>query len=151
MFGGVLVIEDDENMSDYLEKLRDNGFVVKNLKSGEICIYLNEKLAGIFEKLGYDCRMEMVKRSTIFDMMIKNKTKIMSGEIEGVVILTDIECYIGYLKWKGAHYKQPTLEREIRIVNESMQNNENYQGDIKMMFKWLVEIFYCVTKNKYCK
>ena len=50
-------------------------------------------------------------------MMIKNKTKIMSGEIEGVVIFTNIKCYIGYLKWKGAHYKQPTLEREIRIVN----------------------------------
>ena len=62
------------------------------------------------------CRMEMVKRSTIFDMIIKNKTKIMYGEIEGVVILTDI----GYLKWKGAHYKQPTLERDIRIVKESM-------------------------------
>ena len=45
MFGGVMVIEDDENMSEYLEKLRDNGFVVKNLKSGEICIYLNEKVA----------------------------------------------------------------------------------------------------------
>ena len=43
MFGVVIVIEDDENMSEYLEKLKDNGFVVKNLKSGEICIYLNEK------------------------------------------------------------------------------------------------------------
>ena len=95
--------------------------------------------------------MEMVKRSTIFDMMIENKTKIISGEIEGVVILADIGCYIGYLKWKGAHYKQPILEREIRIVNESMKNNENYQEDIKMVFKWLVEIFDCETKNKYCK
>ena len=112
---------------------------------------LNEKLAGIFEKLGYDCRMDMVKRSTIFDMMKENKTKIISGEIEGVVILTDIGCYIGYLKWKGAHYKQPILEREIRVVNECMKNNENYQDDIKIMFKWLVEIFDCETKNKYCK
>ena len=32
--------------------------------------YLNEKLAGIFEKLAYDC--PIVKRSTIFDMMKDN-------------------------------------------------------------------------------
>ena len=108
MFGGVMVFEDDENMSEYLETLRDNGSVVKNLKSGEICIYLNEKLAEIFENLGYDCKMEMVKRSTIFDTVKENKMKIMHGEIEGVVILTDLGGYIGYLKWKGAHYKQPS-------------------------------------------
>ena len=32
-----------------------------------------------------------------------------------------------------------------------MQNNENYDGDIEMMFKWFVEIFDCVTQNIYCK
>ena len=83
---------------------------MKNLKSGEICKYLNEKLAEIFEKLGYACNMEMVKRSTIFDMMKENKMKIMHGEIGGVVILTDLGGYIGYLNWKGAHYKQPSFE-----------------------------------------
>ena len=94
MFGAVLMLEDDENMNEYLENLRGNGFVVKKVKSVEICIYLNEKITPIFEKLSYDCRMEMVKRSTIFDVRMKNKTKIVYGEIEGVVILTDI----GYLK-----------------------------------------------------
>ena len=63
----------------------------------------------------------MVKRSTIFDMMKENKRKIISGEIEGLVILTDIGSYTGYLKWKGAHYKQPILEQEIRVVNECMK------------------------------
>ena len=29
MFGAVLMLEEDENMSEYLEKLRGNGFVVK--------------------------------------------------------------------------------------------------------------------------
>ena len=76
---------------------------------------MNEKFAGILEKLGYDCRMEMVKRSSIFDMMKENKIKIICGEIEGVVILADMESYIGYLKWKGAHYKQPILESEIGL------------------------------------
>ena len=52
-------------------------FVVKKLKGTEICIYFNDKLAGIFEKLGYDCDMGMLKRSTIFDMVKKNKMKIM--------------------------------------------------------------------------
>ena len=135
-------------MDEYIDKFKDKGFVVKKVRSLEICIYLNEKLAGIFEKLGYDCRMEMVKRSSIFDMMKENKTKIISGEIEGVVIVVDIGFYIGYLKWKGVHYKQPILEREIRVVNESMKNNENYQYDIMIMFKWFVEIFDCETKNK---
>ena len=32
-----------------------------------------------------------------------------------------------------------------------MKNNENYHDDIKIMFKWLVEIFDCETENKYCK
>ena len=75
----------------------------------------------------------------------------MHGEIEGVVILTDVESYIGYLKWKGAHYKQPSLEREIRVVNDSVQNNKNYQGDMKMLYGWFVEIFDDVTQNPYCK
>ena len=61
MFGAVLMLQEDENMSEYLEKLRNNGFVVKKVRRVEICIYLNEKLAGIFEKLGYDCEREMVK------------------------------------------------------------------------------------------
>ena len=149
LFGAVLLLEDDKDVDEYLEKLKDTGFVVKKMRSLEICIYLNEKLAGIFEKLAYDC--PMVKRSTIFNMMKENKRKIISGEIEGVVILTDIGSYTGYLKWKGAHYKQPVLEQEIRVVNECMKNNENYHDDIKIMFKWFVEIFDCETENKYCK
>ena len=153
MFGCIMVLEDENNLSKYIEQLRDNGFVVKKRteKSGEICIYLNEKLAGIFEKLGYDCKMEMLKRSTIFDMVKKNKMKIMHGEVEGVVILTDLEVFTGYLKWKGAHYKQPSFEREIKMVNDSVQNNKNYQEDIKMLYGWFVEIFDDVTQNPYCK
>ena len=77
--------------------------------------------------------------------------KIIYGEIEGLVILTDIGSYTGYLKWKGAHYKQLILEQEIRVVNECMKNNENYHDDIKIMFKSFVEIFDCETENKYCK
>ena len=61
MFGAVLMLPEDENMSEYFEKLRDNGFVVKKVRSVEICLYLNEKLAGIFEKLGYDCKMEKLR------------------------------------------------------------------------------------------
>ena len=98
MFGAVLLLEDHKDVDEYLEKLKDTGFAVKKMRSLEICIYLNEKLAGIFEKLAYDCLI--VKRSTIFNMMKENKRKIISGEIEGVVILTDIGSYTGYLNGK---------------------------------------------------
>ena len=47
--------------------------------------------------------------------------------------------------------KQPSFEREIRVVNDSVQNNENYQEDIKMLYKWFVEIFDDVPQNPYCK
>ena len=57
----------------------------------------------------------------------------MHGEIEGFVILKNHGGYIGYLKWKGAHYRQPSFEREIKMVNDNVQNNKNYQADIKMV------------------
>ena len=39
MFGAVLIFEEDKNVNEYIEKLKDNGFVVKKVKSVEICIY----------------------------------------------------------------------------------------------------------------
>ena len=99
--------------------------------------------------LGYECNMGMLKRSTIFNMVKENRMKIKHGDVEGFVIMTDLDVFTGYLKWKGAHYKQLILEREIRDVNESMENNENYQDDIKIMYKWIVEIFDCERKNQY--
>ena len=53
-----------------------------------IYIYLDEKLAGIFETLGYDCNIGMLKRSIIFNMVNENRMKIKHGDIEGLVILT---------------------------------------------------------------
>ena len=40
MFGAVLMLEEDRNVDEYIEKLKDNGFVVKKVRSLEICIYL---------------------------------------------------------------------------------------------------------------
>ena len=73
MFGYILVLEDDKKMDEFIEKLRGSRFVVKKLKGTEIWVYLNDKLAGIFEKIGYDFNMGMLKRSTIFDMVKENK------------------------------------------------------------------------------
>ena len=89
----------------------------------EICIYLNEKLAGIFETLGYDCNIGMLKRSTIFNMVKENRMKRKHGDVEGFVIMTDLDVFTGYLKWKGAHYKQPSFEREIKMVNDCLQKD----------------------------
>ena len=41
MLSAFLMVEDEENISEYIENLRGNGFVVKKVKSLEICIYLN--------------------------------------------------------------------------------------------------------------
>ena len=45
MFGAFLITEVEENVSEYIENSRGNGFVVKKVRSLEICIYLTEKLA----------------------------------------------------------------------------------------------------------
>ena len=42
LFGAVLLLEGDKDVDEYLEKLKDTGFVVKKMRSLEICIYLNE-------------------------------------------------------------------------------------------------------------
>ena len=39
MFGAVLMLEEDKDVDEYLEKLKDTGFVVKKMRSLEICIY----------------------------------------------------------------------------------------------------------------
>ena len=36
-------------------------------------------------------------------------------------------------------------------MNDSVQNNKNYQAYIKMLYGWFVEIFDDVTQNPYCK
>ena len=59
-------------IEEIIENFRVCGFVVKKISGTEIGIYLNEKLAGIFEKLGYDCNIGMLKRSTIFNMGKEN-------------------------------------------------------------------------------
>ena len=69
----------------------------KKISGTEICIYLNEKLAGIFETLGYDCNIGMLKRSTIFNMVKENRMKIKHGDVEVFVIMTYLDVFTGYL------------------------------------------------------
>ena len=50
-----------------------------------------------------------------------------------------------------AHYKQPSFERDIKMVRDCVQKNKNYQDEIKILYGWFVDIFEDITLNPYCK
>ena len=76
----------------------------------QIKLVLNAKLAETFSDLGFDCNPNWLHTGTIYDIVNKNRNRLASGEVEGLVV--------GSLKWKAAHYFQPAVERRYIIFLE---------------------------------
>ena len=110
LFGAILEV-DEEIKEIILEKIRDCGFVAKGKENiNQIKLVLNAKLAETFSDLGFDCNPNWLHTGTIYDIVNKNRNRLASGEVEGLMV--------GSLKWKAAHCFQPAVERRYIIFLE---------------------------------
>ena len=111
LFGAMLEVEGDSKVN-IIEYSQEQDFTVKGKENtNQIRLYLNEKLAQMFARLGYDCDPAWIQRGTLINIVKSNKESLERGSVEGLVISMNEEDFTGNMKWKAAHCFQPVVEK----------------------------------------
>ena len=147
VFGAVLELRKESQQN--LDKVSNAGFAASKRNDNQIKIFTNEKFTEEAKYAKLDTPDKKGEKDSVANVIIKNKTSMKKGELEGL-ILTIYEEEFGYkvVKWKATHKIQPASDENALRATELVQS-DSVEEHLKIAFDSIKEVITDTSENRH--